>query len=332
MPTIPGNKFVVVGGASLLGSHLADQLLAAGAASVTLMDNLALGSTNNIEGPLSDDRCTFVRGDITRLNELYDPLSGAAGVFLVAGFLTAPMAANPWMGLDVNVRGLQNVLEACRYQGVRKVIFSSTSGVYGEQSEGVTDENTPLRWDNAPPALILYCASKILGEGLGRLYQQNYGLDFVALRYSGMYGERQHKRAMDATRIVEAFDRVRSGQPPIIVGDGAPLQDYVYAGDVARANLLAMESAATGVGINIASGVATSQRRIIELVVQACGSDLKPEFREAPNPNSAPYRATSSMSIDAAEQVLGWEPTVSIEEGIRRLVAWLDEERIAAAS
>src|SRR4051812_2529282 len=107
MPAISGNKFVVVGGASLLGSHLGEQLLAAGATDVTLMDNLALGSTNNIDELLKDERCTFLRGDITRLNELYDPLAGAAGVFQVAGFLTAPIAANPWMGLDVNVRGLQ---------------------------------------------------------------------------------------------------------------------------------------------------------------------------------------------------------------------------------
>jgi UDP-glucose 4-epimerase len=332
MPAISGNKFVVVGGASLLGSHIGEQLLAAGSREVTLVDNLALGSTSNIDSLLEDSRCTFIRADITRLNELYDPFSGAAGVFHVAGFLTAPIAANPWMGLDVNVRGLQNVLEACRYQSVQKVIFSSTSGVYGAQGEGATDETDPLRWDDAPPALILYCTSKIMGEGLGRLYQQNYGLDFVTLRYSGMYGERQHKRAIDATRIVEAYDRVRSGLAPIIQGDGSGLQDYVYAGDVARANLMAMESDATGVGINIASGVATSQRSIIELLVHACGSDLKPEFAEAPDQAGGSYTPTSNLSIDAAKQLIGWEPTVFIEEGVRLLVAWLDQDRAATPS
>jgi UDP-glucose 4-epimerase len=333
MPAISGNKFVVVGGASLLGSHIGEQLLEAGVREVTLLDNLALGSTSNIEGLLADARCSFVRGDVTRLNELHDPFSGAAGVFHVAGFLTAPIAANPWLGLDVNVRGLQNVLEASRYQSVQKVILSSTSGVYGAQGEGPAEESSPLRWDDAPPALILYCASKIVGEGLGRLYLQNHGLDFVALRYSGMYGERQHKRAIDATRIVEAYDQVRSGRAPVIQGDGGGLQDYVYAGDVARANLMAMESAATGVGINIATGIATSQRTIIELLVQACDSDLKPEFGEPSFPAAtSSYVPTSKLSIDAAKELIGWEPTVFIEEGVRRLVAWLDEDRRASSA
>src|SRR4051794_15572074 len=99
MPTISGNKFVVVGGASLLGSHIGEHLIAAGAREVVLMDNLALGSTSNIESLLSDDRVSFVRGDILRPNELFDPLADADGVFNVAGFLVAPIAANPWMGL-----------------------------------------------------------------------------------------------------------------------------------------------------------------------------------------------------------------------------------------
>src|SRR5258708_7516619 len=131
MPAVSAGKFVVVGGASLLGSHIGERLLAAGVRELVLMDNLALGSTDNIKTLLADERCTFVRGDVLRLNELYDNFEDVDGVFLVAGFLTGPISANPWLGLDVNVRGPQNVLEACRYRNVKKVIFSSTTGVYG---------------------------------------------------------------------------------------------------------------------------------------------------------------------------------------------------------
>jgi UDP-glucose 4-epimerase len=330
MPKISAGKHVVVGGASLLGSHIADQLLAGEAREVVLLDNLALGATENIEHLLSDSRCTFIRGDILHLNELFDPFSGADAVFSVAGFLGGPMVANPWMGIDVNIRGLQNVLEACRYQNVKKVVFSSSVGIYGEVGDEPNTDDSPLRWQGLAPGLILYGASKIMGEGLGRFYQQKYGLDFVALRYAAIYGERQHKRAIDATRMVEAYERIRSGEPPIIESDGAQVQDYIYVGDVARANLMAMESTVTGVGMNIASGVDTSLNRIIELITAACGSDLKPEYYDDPTKLRNPKTVKQGFSREAAKRLIGWEPQVPIEEGIRRLVDWFDQRGSAS--
>jgi UDP-glucose 4-epimerase len=329
MPGISDGKYVVVGGASLLGSHIGEQLLSGGAREVILLDNLALGSTDNIAFLLHDGRCKFVRGDVLRLNELFDPLAGADGVFAVAGFLGAPMGANPWMGIDVNVRGMQNVLEVCRYQRVRRVIFSSSVGVYGVVGDEPNDEDSPLRWQAMSSPVILYCASKVMGEALGRLYQQRYGVEFVALRYSAIYGERLHKRALDATRMVDAYERIRSGQPPIIEGDGLGVQDYIYAGDVARANLLAMGSAASGESVNVATGVDTSQNRIVELVIEACGSDLKPEHRLDQTGLKMPSSKKQGYSREKAQRLFGWEPQVSIAEGINRLVAWLDRERAA---
>lgn len=330
MPAISGGKFVVVGGASLLGSHIGERLLEGGARELILLDNLALGSTQNIDFLLSDKRCSFLRGDMLRLNELFDPFSQADGVFAVAGFLGAPLAANPWMGIDVNVRGMQNVLEVCRYQHVKKVVFSSSVGVYGAVGEEPNTEDSPLRWQGMNPAVILYCASKIMGEGLGRFYQQRHGVDFLALRYSAIYGERLHKRALDATRMVEAYERIRSGHAPVIDGDGSGVQDYIYVGDVARANLLAMASEATGEAMNVASGVDTSQKRIVELVIQACNSNLKPEFRDDPTRMKMPVSKKQGYSRQRAKHLIGWEPRVSIEEGIRRLVVWLDQDRAAS--
>jgi UDP-glucose 4-epimerase len=329
MPILAGGKFVVVGGASLLGSHIGEQLLAAGAREVVLLDNLALGSTDNIRALLEDRRCTFVRADILRLNELFDPLADADGVFNVAGFLTAPIVANPWLGLDVNVRGAQNVLEACRYQGVKKLVFSSTTGVYGMPGAAPNTEASPLDWDGMPPGLILYCSSKIMGEGLGRLYEQRHGIAFLALRYSAVYGERQHRRALDATRIVEAHARIRAGERPVIEGDGTQVQDYVYVGDVAHANLLGMASDVSGEPINIVSGIDTSQSRIVELVAEACGSAIRPEYRDAPAGVRMPAIYRLGYDRRAAKRLLGWEPEVTIEQGMRKLVAWLDQERAA---
>jgi UDP-glucose 4-epimerase len=332
MPAISDGKYVVVGGASLLGSHIGEQLLARGAREVVLLDNLALGSTDAIDFLLSDRRCCFLRADALRLNELYDPFVNADGVFLVAGFLGAPMMANPWMGIDVNVRGVQNVLEAARYQGVKKAVYSSSVGVYGAIGNEPNTDDSPLRWAGMQPGVILYCTSKIMGEGIGRLYHQKYGVGFLALRYSAMYGERQHKRASAVTLMVQAWERIRAGQPPAIEGTGRQVQDYIYAGDAARANLMAMESEASGGGMNIASGVDTSQNRIIEILLAACESSLKPEYREDPGRAKMPVEEKQGYSIARAKELLGWEPKVSIEEGIGRMVAWLDQAKGATGS
>lgn len=325
MPNISKGKFVVVGGASLLGSHIGEQLLAGGAREVVLLDNLALGSTENIDFLLTDKRCTFVRGDALRLNELYQPMANADGVFAVAGFLSGPMRANPWMGIDVNVRGLQNILEASRYQSVKKVVFSSSNGIYGAIGDEPNTDDSPLRWAGMPPALILYCASKIMGEGLGLFYQQEHGLDFVALRYSAIYGERQHKRAIAVTQMVQAYESIRSGKRPIIERDGTQVTDYIYAGDAARANLMAMTSQASGTGMNIVSGVDASQNQVVELVLKACKSDLMAEYYTDPNNLLLPMETKLGFSRARAKELLGWEPQVSIEEGINILVTWLDQ-------
>lgn len=327
MPVIAGGKFVVLGGASQVGSHIGEQLLAGGARELVLLDNLSLGSTQTMQPLLADARCSFVRADVLRLNELFDPLAKADGVFAVAGIMATNIGENPWMGLDVNIRGVQNALEACRYQGVKKIVFSSSAGVYGAPQDDPTDENSPLRWQVLPPAMTLYCASKVMGEGLMQLYQQRHGIDFVALRYTAVYGERQHRRALMGGGIAEACTRIRAGQPAIIEGDGQQAHDYVHAGDVARANLMAMESTVSGEGINICAGLDTSQNRIVEIVTQACGSTLKPEYRQqAANNAKLPSAARQAYSRDKARRLLGWEPQVSIEEGIGRVLRWVDQQ------
>lgn len=325
MPSIRNNRFVVAGGASLLGSHVGRQLLDGGAREVVLLDNLSLGSTNAIDDLLADKRCTFLRGDITKLHELFDPFDGAAGIFSVAGFLGAPMLANPWMGLDVNIRGLQNVLEAARVKGVGKVVFSSSMGVYGKVGAEPNSETSPFDWNGLSPGLILYSGSKVVGEGLSRLYEQQYGVKGVSLRYSNIYGENQHKRALDGTRIVQAWEHIRAGQRPVIVGDGTNVADFVYVGDVARANLMAMESETTG-SFNIVSGQDTSFNEVVAAILKACGSDLKPEYQADAGKIGNPVVTRLGISREKARRELGWEPAVGLEDGMQRLVDWLDRQ------
>lgn len=331
MPDISGGKFVIVGGASLLGSHIGEQLLAGGVREIVLFDSLSLGSTDNIDFLLSDARCRFLRGDALRLNELYDALDGADGVFAVAGFLGGPLNANPWMGLDVNVRGLQNILEASRYRGVHKVVFSSSNGVYGKVGDEPNTEESPFRWAGMPPAVVLYCASKIMGEALGQMYHQRHGLGFVGLRYSALYGERQHKRAIAVSQMVSLYEQVRTGRRPVIEGDGEQVTDYVYAGDAARANLLAMVSPVSGVGLNIVSGVDSSQNDVARLVMAACGVEREPEYWTDPAKLLMPVERRLCFSRAKAKELIGWEPEVPIETGIVRLVRWLDAQGDASS-
>jgi len=171
---------------------------------------------------------------------------------------------------------------------------------------------------------------QVLGEGLARLYQELHGMEFVALRYTAVYGERQHRRAVMGGHIAETCERLRRGEPPIIDGGGEQVQDYVYVGDVARANLLAMESAVAGEGFNIVSGVATSQKRIVEIATEASGSTLDPIHRPLVVTRLPPMTKIR-FSREKARRLLGWEPQVSIEEGISRMLRWVDEKHVTAA-
>lgn len=325
MQAISGKKFVVVGGASQVGSHIGQQLLEAGAREVVMFDNLSLGSSEILEPLLADSRCTLKRGDVMRPSDLFDAFDQADGVFAVAALMATSIRENPWVGLDVNVRGVQNTLEACRNQRVPKVVLSSSAGVYGAPADIPTVEESSLRWQSLQPALALYCASKIMGESLAKLYQQQYGIDYVALRYTAVYGERQHRRALVGGHIADTCERIRNGEPAIVEAD--VVHDYVYAGDVARANVMAMQSKVSGEGINICSGQETSQSRIVEIVSQLCGVSVRTQSAQNATAARLPSSSRQAYSRQKAQELLGWEPQVSIEEGVARVLSWVDSRR-----
>jgi UDP-glucose 4-epimerase len=325
-------RYLIAGGASLVGSHIAEQLLAQGAARVTLLDNFSLGTPSIVQFLLKDERVKLLKGDLLRVNELYDALENVDGVFAVAAFLTLPLAANPNLGLDVNVRGMLNLLEACRYRSVKKIIFCSSVAVYGQYAADAITEDSPLSWQGLQPAGALYAATKVIGESLCRLYKQKHGVDYNALRYSTVYGERQHYRGVNALYIIEAYDAIKAGKAPVLPGDGSEVHDYIYVGDVARANILAMTSNVSGASFNIVSGKDESLNDVVNTLLRVTGSKLRPEYRDDP----ARVRFTTSTKLgyrrDKAEKLLGWVPQVGLEEGIRRLVTWIEADRKANPS
>ena len=324
---IENGRFVITGGASLIGSHVADRLLAEGAAHVVLLDNFSLGTPETVAHLADDDRVSLVKGDILRINELFDAFRGADGVFAIAGFLTLPLSQNPPLGLAVNVEGQVNVFEACRYAGVRKVVFSSSIAAYGDpDGDAVIDESFPANLASYQPGSMLYSCTKLIGEALCKLYSQKHGVDGVALRYSTVYGERQHYRGVNALYIIQNYDRIRRGERPRLPGDGSEVHDYIHVADVARANVMAMASDVTGEVFNVVSGVETTVARIAEILLELAGSDLQPEYAD----DAAAVKATSSPSLKLSREkiksMIGWEPQVSVEDGVRRLTAWLQAQ------
>ena len=317
-------KFVITGGASLIGSHVADRLLAEGAGEVVLLDNFSLGTPETVRHLDGDSRVRLVKGDILRVNELYDAFRGADGVFAIAGFLTLPLSQNPPLGLAVNVEGQVNTFEACRYAGVKKLVFSSSIAAYGEpEGDAVIDESFPANLASYQPGSMLYSCTKLIGEALCKLYSQKYGVDAVALRYATVYGERQHYRGVNALYIIQNYDRIMRGERPTLPGDGSEVHDYIHVADVARANVMAMASDVSGEVFNTVTGVETTVKRIVEILLEITGSDLEPLYAD----DAGAVKATSSPSLklsrEKAKAMLGWEPEVSVEQGVRRLIDWL---------
>ncbi len=323
---IQGGSFLITGGASQVGTHIAEQLLADGAARVVLFDNFALAAPGTADEVLGDERVTLVKGDILRLDQLLAAMEGIDGVFAVAAFLTLPMSRDLPYGMDVNVRGHGNILEACRFRGVRKVVSSSSVAVYGKVGNGVITEEQPLDITGVQPPSIVYATSKLMNEGVSKFYAQQHGIQFASLRYSTIYGPRQHLRGLNALYIIDTYNRIRRGERPRLPGDGNEVHDYVFVEDVARANVTAMASDVSGEAFNISTGVATTLNRIVEILLAITGKDLKPEYVD--DPKLVRFLATTELNYSPAkaEKLLGWKARVSFEEGVKRTVEWVDRQ------
>ena len=322
---IAGNRFVIIGGASLVGSATAGELLDHGAAEVVLFDNFAFGSEDAIAHLRDNPRLRLVRGDVMRLHDLLRALEGAQGALLLAAHMTLSMDRDTWGGLDVNIRGVQNALEACRVNGVRKAVFASSNAVYGygPNVAGELVEGTPFHTVGVPPAAVIYGATKIIGEALCRDYHRKHGLDTVVLRYCTVYGERQHYRATNALFIIETLDRVQRGERPVVLGDGSETKHFVYVGDLARANRMAFAADATDVAVNASGPAPITTLELVRLVTRLAGGGPEPEFIAE---DKGRVRLTSGgafrIAHEEAARTIGWRPEVDMEEGLRRLIAW----------
>ena len=317
--SLEGARVLVTGGAGLVGSHIVDQLLAEGVEKVIVLDNFIRGCQENLEAALRSDRAQIVQGDIRDSEIVQRCMDGCDYVFHQAAIRITLCAERPRDCIEVMVNGTFNVLEACVKHKVKKVVLASSASVYGMAEQFPTDECHHL-YNNR----TLYGAVKIANEQIARAFNEMYGLPYVALRYFNVYGPRMDVTGAYTEVFIRWLDCIERNERPKIFGDGSQSMDFIYISDIARANLLALQSTVTDDVFNVASGHETSLLELWRTLQRVTHADhLEPEFLPERSVNNVVRRLGGGQR--AAEQ-LGFRATVDLEEGIRQLVAWRQEE------
>ncbi len=313
MNRISGARFLVTGGAGFVGSTIVDQLLEAGAAEVRVLDNFVRGTWSNLSAALETSRTNVIEGDIRDTGLVDRACEGVDYVFHEAALRITQCADVPREAVDVLIGGTLNVLESAVRHGIKKIVAASSASVYGEPSYLPIDEAHPFN------NRTMYGAGKIAGEQLLRAYFTASGLPYVAFRYFNVYGPRMDTVGVYTEVMIRWLDAIEANQPPLIFGTGEQSMDFVYVGDVARANLLALESDVADEVFNVGTGVQTSLKELCSLMLKLNNSSLKPEYREARKVGNVQARRAA---IEKARKMLGFSSEVALEQGLSEMIQW----------
>ncbi|MEX0600509.1 MAG: NAD-dependent epimerase/dehydratase family protein [Rhodothermales bacterium] len=300
-------KVLVTGGAGFIGSHVADALLAAGH-DVHVLDDLSGGRKESVPA-----KAVFHEEDV-RSHAAARLIAREAFPVIVhhaAQMDVRRSVADPRYDADVNLLGFLNIMEAGKEHGLQKVIFASTGGaIYGEPDYVPQDEAHPLR------PISPYGITKLCTERYLYYYQQQYGMQYVALRYANVYGPRQNPHG-EAGVVAIFTERMLEGRKAVIYGDGSQTRDYVYVGDVVRANLRALEYTSSGT-FNVGTGVETSVNTLFRAVRRRVDPDVT-EVHEEGRPGE---QRRSVLDYGHARNSLGWVPDYTLERGLDETVEW----------
>jgi UDP-glucose 4-epimerase len=320
-----GERVLITGGAGAVGSNLADQVVRAGASEIVVLDNFVRGRRENLAWALEHGNVELIEGDIRDRAQVAALMQGIDVVFHMAALRITQCAVEPRAALEVMVDGSYNVLESAIEAGVRKVVAASSASAYGLAVDFPTTEaHHPYANDT------LYGAAKVFLEGLLRSMHSMHGLDYVALRYFNVYGQRMDIHGVYTEVLVRWMERIEAGTPPLILGTGSQTMDFVNIEDVARATLLAAEADVTDEVFNVASGTETSLLELAHMLLKVMDrEDLEIEFGPERGVNKVPRRLADTT---LAGERLGFEAEIGLEEGLRRLVDWWRAERAAASA
>jgi UDP-glucose 4-epimerase len=319
MNELNGSRILITGGAGFVGSHIADQLIQEGAHEVVLLDNMLRGSRRNIEDALRSGRARLVEGDIRDRALLEQLFPGVDYVFHMAALRITRCAENPREALEVMHDGAFNVVEACARHKVKKLVAASSASIYG------TADHFPTREDHHPyNNRTLYGAAKMASELMYRAFNDMCGLPYVAMRYFNVYGPRMDTEGKYTEVLIRWYRLIKKGEPPLIFGEGDQSMDFVYVEDVARANVLAMKADVSDQVFNVACGRETSLRQLCDALLATMGSALEPKHVPLPAERKAVEVRRRLADTSKAAKLLGFEARVRLEEGLSRLVRWLD--------
>lgn len=303
---IRGELVLVTGGAGFIGSHLVDALLDGGA-EVRVLDNFSTGRRENVSE--FADRVELVEGDLRDPEICERACRDTAIVFHQAALGSVPRSvADPATTFAINVAGTTNLFAAARGSGVRRVVYASSSSVYGDS------ETLPKREGEEGEPLSPYALSKAMNEDLARVFRRCYGVEFVGLRYFNVYGPRQDPDGPYAAVIPRFFKACLEGESPVIYGDGLQSRDFTYVADAVAANLLAAGAPAESCGraYNVAGGTATTVRDLAALVAESLGGGPEPRF-EPPRPGDVKHSLADLTLVRAA---LGYVPSTPLSAGL----------------
>ncbi len=312
---IRGKKFLVIGGAGLIGSHAIDKLLQEDVGEVIIYDNFVRGRTENLITALKDDRVKIneVGGDILQTDILEAAMQGVDGVFHLAALWLLQCHEYPRSAFDVNVRGTFNVMEACVRTGIDRLVYSSSASVYGDALTEPMAEDHPYNNKN------FYGATKICGESMLRAYHHRYGLNYAGLRYMNVYGPRQDYKGAYIAVIMKMLDAIDKGEGPTILGDGSEAFDFVAVEDCGLANVCAMKSDATDKCYNVGTGKRTSLKELAELILDITESNSSINY--APRSQATFVKNRIGCPIQAQID-LNFEAKIGLREGLEKLIDW----------
>jgi UDP-glucose 4-epimerase len=311
-------RILVTGGAGFIGSHTVDALVTAAVHQVAVIDNLSAGKREQLNpGAHFYEADIRDAGEVGRIIAIERP---EVIVHFAAQMDVRRSVADPAFDAQVNLVGFLNLMEAARHHGLRRVVFSSTGGaIYGEQDTFPADESHACR------PVSPYGVAKFSTESYLFFYKAQYGIDYAAMRYANVYGPRQDPHG-EAGVVAIFCGRLLADQPVTIFGDGEQTRDYVYVGDVVRANVAAVTAAVNG-PINIGTGIETSVNRLYAALAAAAGSNREPAYAAA-RPGE---QSRSVIAATRAGRELGWRPEITIEDGLRRTYQFF-KERVAHRS
>lgn len=319
MKSFADASVLVTGGAGFIGSHLVDALLEAGGR-VRVLDNLATGKLENLAHVR--ERIEFVQGDLRSMDDCARACEGVRYVFHQGALGSVPRSMeDPATSMAVNVSGTANLFAAARDGGAERVVYASSSSVYGDS------EILPKREGEEGRPLSPYALSKKMNEDLAEVYGRCFGMQFIGLRYFNIYGPRQDPKGAYAAVIPRFFDAFLRGAAPRIHGDGEQSRDFTFVGDAVGANLaaaLAPESAC-GRAYNVAPGSRTTVNELAARVREVCGATVGPEY-DPPRPGDVLH---SMADASLAAEHLGWRAVVELGDGLARALP--DYQRLAAS-